>query len=340
MPTQSKPPKAHRAVPFNLIHDRARPLYVPHRSRHVRSSEWRHFEGPILPEWGQFAEQKGFRVHARVRDSRHLELECLRCGSLTAHKLYTLRTARPRCGGCTGERHQSLVEQAQLEFLYRDTQAHRYAYYRAKCGHRLRRQFELIHRVALGLTDVRCEICLQSREEAEAKKQGWTRLGRDPKGNPNYRLYQHSCGRHQRAARANMTWGQVSCSGCGKTWSSKPSYVYLFSIEVGDDTPRLLKLGYSKHPEKRLRHQLGLPRSAKVEILRVISMPTGHDACESEQAAHASLLRQMPAAVPAQTVYSHALNVSSEVYFPFAEPMIQDLMDAIEAEASGNTLIT
>lgn len=169
MHTQPKQAKAHRAVPFNLIHGRARPLYVPHRSRHVRNSEWRQFEGPILQEWQQFAEQKGFRVHARVRDSRHLELECRRCGSLTAHKLYTLRTARPRCGGCTGGRHQSLVEQANLVFLHRDAQAHKYAYYRAKCGHRVRRQFEFVHRVALGLSDIRCEMCLQSREEAEAK---------------------------------------------------------------------------------------------------------------------------------------------------------------------------
>jgi hypothetical protein len=137
-----------------------------------------------------------------------------------------------------------------------------------------------------------------------------------------------------------MTWGQVSCRGCGKTWSAQPSYLYLVSIEVGDETPRLLKLGYSKHPEKRLRHQMGLPKSAKVDFLRVISMPTGHDACEAEQAAHAILLRQMPAAVPAQTVYAHVMNVVSEVYFHAAEPKIHALLDAIEADVSSTSLIT
>ncbi len=42
-----------------------------------------------------------------------------------------------------------------------------------------------------------------------------TRLGRDPKGNPNYRVYRHSCGHSQRVARVNMSWGQVQCAGCG-----------------------------------------------------------------------------------------------------------------------------
>jgi hypothetical protein len=48
----------------------------------------------------------------------------------------------------------------------------------------------------------------------------------------------------------------------------------------------------------------------------------------------------MPAAVPAQTVYGHVLNVTSEVYFPAAEPKIHALLDAIEADVSSTSLIT
>ncbi|AEM41244.1 hypothetical protein KVU_1405 [Ketogulonicigenium vulgare WSH-001] len=55
-----------------------------------------------------------------------------------------------------------------------------------------------------------------------------------------------------------------------------------------------LKLGYSSHPVKRHKHQLGLPKSAEVELLRVVAMPTGHEACVQEKAAHAHLKHVHP----------------------------------------------
>ena len=96
----------------------------------------------------------------------------------------------------------------------------------------------------------------------EAARQGWTRLSRDPKGNPGYRVYQHSCGHVQRVARVNMSWGQVKCARCGSAWNARHSFIYLLRIDVPQMGLHVLKLGFSKTPVKRHRHQLGLPRSA------------------------------------------------------------------------------
>ncbi|MGN7871662.1 hypothetical protein [Paracoccus sp. 22332] len=76
----------------------------------------------------------------------------------------------------------------------------------------------------------------------------------------------------------------------------------------------LLKLGYSANPQKRQRHQLGLPKTAQVTLLRNIAMPTGHAACAAEKRLHARLRRQHPEAVVPPQDYRGILNVVSEVW--------------------------
>lgn len=325
------PRRSGRIVSFEVVTDRGRRLYVPHRSRHMPADVWVDFKRTVPETWRAMARDKGFRIDRRVRDRMHLALECRDCGALTAHKVFTLRTARPRCGGCAEADRVTRAAQAGLTFLHRDNAERHYGIFRAPCGHTVRRQWALIERVISGSTDIRCEICLQQREAEEARRQGWLWLGRDPDGNPSYRLYRHHCGQIQRIARANLQWGQCDCARCGRSWAAKPSFIYLLGLEFTDGTPRLIKLGYSKHPVKRWKHQLKLPKSARVEVIRIIAMPTGHDASGTERAAHAVLLRQHPDFVVPTQIYADVLNVTSEVYWPTAEGVIHTLLDEIEA---------
>jgi hypothetical protein len=318
-------------VPYEVFTSRQRRLHIPHRSRHVPASAWVDFPRRVPAAWHDLAGAKGFRIHARVRDRAHIALECNACGGLTAHRAYTLRTAQPRCGACAEAELSDAARAAGLIFLRRDNVHRHYSLYRAACGHVVRRQHEFVERVAAKRTDVRCERCLRTREQDEALRQGWTRLGRDPKGNLNYRRYRHACGHVQRAARVNVAWGQIKCSRCGGAWNSNPSFIYLLRVEVRSLDLHVLKFGFSKNPLKRMKHQLGLPRGARVELVRVLPMATGHDACAEESAAHAALRRCHPDSVVPPEVYAGVLNTRSEVYEAWAFDPIMNLLDRIEA---------
>jgi hypothetical protein len=320
-----------RGVPFDVVTNRRRRLHVPHRSRHVPAGEWRDYPRPVPEAWARIARDKGFRVHGRIRDRYHVALECDACGGLTAHKSYTLRTAQPRCGACAEADLADAAMAADLTFLRRDGRNHHYGLYRAACGHVIKRQFEFVERVAAKKTDVRCEKCLRSRERDEAARRDWERLGRDPQGNANYRMYRHSCGHSQRVARVNLAWGQVKCAACGGAWNSSPSFIYLLRVEMKSRGIHVLKLGFSKTPVKRMKHQLGLPRSAQVNLVRVLPMASGHVARAQEAALHATLRRRHPDAVVPLEVYAGILTVRSEVYEGWAFDLIMAHLDRIEA---------
>ena len=306
-----------------------KPLYIPHRSRHVHAQSWTPFAGPIKPDWHACADAKGFRVHSRIRDRLHLALECRICGSLTAHKLYTLRTANPACGGCQERARAAKAQAAGLTFLHRDPEDRHYAYYRARCGHTVRRSFELIERVMRGEVEIRCEDCLQQRDAGDARKQGWTLLSDDPAGNDHYRLYQHSCGHQQRVARVNMQWGQVDCAQCGSSWTARKSFLYLVRITWPEQGLSVIKLGYSANPAKRFRHQLGLDTSVQIDVLRTIALPTGHIACVLETQTHADLRKRFPDAVIPTADYAGLINVVTEIYHPDLTDYIQARLDQI-----------
>lgn len=329
-PRPSRP--SVRGVPYEVVTSRQRRLHVPHRSRHVPAGAWVEFPRRVPATWHDLAREKGFKVFSRIRDRYHVALECTACGGLTAHKVFTLRNAQPRCGACAEADLSEAAEAAGLVFLRRDNLHRHYSLYQAGCGHVVRRQREFVERVAARRTDVRCERCLRAREQDEASRQGWTRLRRDPQGNPNYRVYQHRCGHVQRVARVNLAWGQVKCAACGDAWNARNSFIYLLRIEVSQMGLHILKLGFSRTPVKRHRHQLGLPRSAKVELVRVLPMATGHEACAQESSAHATLRRQHPDIVVPPEVYAGVLNVQSEVYQAWAFDLIMGLLDQIKAQ--------
>lgn len=288
--------------------------------------------GPIHAHWAEAARSKGFDLIARVRDRLHVALRCQICGGIHVTRHSVVMTAQPLCPHCIEARWQATASTAGLAWLGRDPEHRHYGRYGLPCGHEVRRQFSFVDRVAASEVAPRCETCLVAREEAEAARFRWTRLGRDPLGNASYRLYRHSCGHTQRIAVANMRWGQCDCAGCGQSWTAKPSFIYLLDIRHPETTRHYLKLGYSSHPVKRHKHQLGLPKDAHVEVLRVVAMPTGHAACAKEKATHARLKRDHPEAVVPHPEYADLMNVVSEIYRPDSLPLLHETLDRIEAE--------
>ena len=295
------------------------------------------FPAPIRPHWQATAAAKGFRILARVHDRYHLLLRCRTCRRDFPTKLFVLMRGQPLCPHCLAARRGALAAEAGVAFLGPDPDHAAYGQFRAPCGHILRRQFDLIARVARGETGLRCETCHTAREAAEARRFGWERLGPCPSGRPNYRLYRHRCGHVQRVAQANMLWGQCDCAGCGQGWSARPSFLYLFEIHLPARGPRparqYLKLGYSAHPVKRHRHQLGLPPDASVAMLRVVAMASGHAACACEMALHRQLRRAHPDAVVPRAEFADGINVTREIYRPALRPVIEAALDRIAADA-------
>ncbi|WP_081615011.1 hypothetical protein [Paracoccus sp. N5] len=288
--------------------------------------------GELHVHWADVARSKGFTLIARVLDRFRIALRCQTCGGIHVARHSVLMSAQPLCPHCIETRWRTTAIAVGLRWLGRDTAHRHYGHYGLPCGHEVRRQFSFVDRVAKGEVAPRCETCLVHREEAEGTRFGWERLGRDPKGNASYRLYRHHCGHEQRIAVANMKWGQCDCAGCGQSWTAKPSYIYLLDIRHQGTKRHYIKLGYSSHPVKRHRHQLGLPKDALVEVLRVVAMPTGHDACAREKAAHARLKRAHPETLVPHPEYADLMNVVSEIYRPESLPILHDTLDRIEAE--------
>ena len=144
--------------------------------------------------------------------------------------------------------------------------------------------------------------------------QGWTRLGIDPEGDPNYRLYRHdACGTDQRIARANMQSGRFSCRGCGKDWPAAPSNIYLMAFTLASGR-QVVKLGYSLNPHSRLHHQLVTDKAMACAILTSIPMSSGHLAILNEKALHKKIRSRFPDAVVDPSEWQGQINIQSEIY--------------------------
>lgn len=306
--------------------------HVPHDLLSVSDLPLVIHPGELHAHWAEAARSKGFDLIARVQDRFRVALRCQTCGGIHVSRHFVVMKAQPLCPHCIAARWRETAIAAGLTWLGRDPEHRHYAHYGLPCGHDVRRQFSFVERIAAGAVTVRCETCLTQREEAEALRFSWTRLGRDPQGNASYRLYRHHCGHEQRIAAANMRWGQCDCASCGESWAAKPSYIYLLDIRHSGTKRHYLKMGYSSHPVKRHMHQLGLPKDTAVEVLRVVAMPTGHDACAMEKAAHARLKRTHPEALVPHPEYADLMNVVSEIYTPESLSLLQVTLDQIAAD--------
>ncbi|MCX7567157.1 GIY-YIG nuclease family protein [Sulfitobacter sp. F26169L] len=287
------------------------------------------FPGKILPHWIEAAHAKGYDIAGRIIDRLHLALRCHLCGEIIQARLFTLMSAQPLCSACIKSGWITTAKSVGLVFIDQCPENRHYAWYEAPCGHTLRRQFELIKRVAAGETGIRCEICHHATEEAEADARGWELVGADPNGDPNYRQYKHiACDHKQRIARTNLQTDRFSCGGCGELWPAAPSNLYVMSFTL-PNSRELVKLGYSNNPLGRLRNQLVRNKDLPCEILRTVPVDTGQQAISLEKALHAKLREAHPATVVDSQVYSGLINVKTEIYEASLTAIILDELDAI-----------
>lgn len=283
---------------------------------------------PILDHWQTTAAEKGFVVVARARDRYTLVVRCRACDQLSLKKRNVVVDHNPDCHICIRTRRETATASLGATCLGPDPQGNRhYGVFKLACGHIVRRQFERVEDAAAGGDALGCETCLEQRYADEASKIGWNLVGPASDGRAGYRQYQHDCDHLQNITVGNMFWGDCDCAGCGESYTSKPSKIYLFAI----DLPGLpvLKLGYSSTPDKRLRHQLGITAGTQTQILREVSMPTGHLAELEERTAHRILLLQHPDWIIPKAIFGERINTQGEIYHPAASATILDLLDAI-----------
>lgn len=282
---------------------------------------------PIPDHWHDWADEKGYEIVDRVIDKNHLHLRCDSCGGYMISRVFVLRSGTPRCPHCLEDRRERLCAEAGVTFIEADG-SHDFRI-RLPCGHETSRQQSLLERVRAGEVNIRCEDCLDARLAAEAEAHGWQVIGDDPENDRDYLLYRHGCGHEQRAAIINMRTGRLTCHGCSDAWTSAPSHIY--AMRFGLQNGRVaIKVGYSRDPWSRLRHQLVTDLEQDAELVRVIPMPSGHDAIRREKRLHSVLRTLHPEAVLEPAEFAGQIKVRSELYCASIAPEIMTLLDDIE----------
>lgn len=288
----------------------------------------------IHAHWRDTAANKGFDILKRIRDRYHLLLRCRTCGATHMGKIFVVMNNQPLCPHCIEHRWQADAKAAGLKWAGRDPQSRHHGFYIADCGHRLRRQIELVKRAAARICDLRCEACHSRKEQTEAEAQGWTLIGPDPEGDPNYRLYRHhKCGHTQRVARVNMQTGRFGCGNCGDDWPAAPSHLYAMQFKLPNGA-LLVKLGFSRNPDSRLRHQLLKHHGLDAQILKSVPMPTGQLALQTEKRLHARVKSTFPDSIAPPDLYAGSINVRSEIYFAEVTREILRLLDEIDTDSA------
>lgn len=272
---------------------------------------------------------KGFDAIAVVVDRTRLIIRCHACGQYQVKRSSVILGNRPECPHCIKSRRLAAAERIGVSFVRHDPDNPRHGHFLLPCGHPIYRQYYRIEDAARGGHALSCDACREEGYAAQSRRFGWHLSGPAQSGKSGYRRYHHTCGHAQDISIGNMLWGACACAGCSLGRTAQPSHMYLFHI----DLPQLpvLKLGYSARPVKRLRHQLGIARTVKTEVIRTIRLPTGHLARAEETQCHAILRRDRPEWLVPKAVYGDAINTVSEIYHPAAAPRIHALLDAIEA---------
>lgn len=287
------------------------------------------FDADVPEAWQEIAQEKGYEITARVRDRYHLVLRHDACGKEMIAKVFTLRTAEPVCPTCLDRRRRELCAAAGVTYLGRSDHPN-YLRILLPCGHGTMRQQELLERVRQGRTAIRCEACLEERLQDEARARSWELIGADPAGDPNYRTYRHDdCGHVQRVAVANMQTGRFTCGGCSDSWTRDKSYIYLmrFVLKNGREA---IKVGFSRDPQSRLRHQLITERDQDARLVRTIGIAMGREAIRREKELHVTLRRLHPDAVLDRAEFADEVRVVSELYDASLKGEIMRRLDDLE----------
>lgn len=286
------------------------------------------FTGNILEKWSEAAKRSGYTITKRVKDRLHVSLQCHTCGSEHRKRISVVLGHTPECPHCISIQRVSDARAVGARLLGRDLKNRHYGHYRLECGHQARRQFHRVNKAAHGGHDLGCEACREQRYTAQASKWGWELIGPADNMKAGYRLYRHACGQFQDIAVVNAMWGDCACKQCSPGRTAKPSWIYIFRIDLPEGS--VLKLGYSARPQKRLKHQLGLSKATTAEVIRVVKMPTGFDARLEEEQAHRALAEHHPDLIVPKSEFGDAINTKGEIYRKQAAPLIHGLLDVIE----------
>lgn len=285
---------------------------------------------PIDPVVSDAADKNGFSTICRVRDHRYVVIECRTCNYRSVRRISVVKNDNPVCHNCIRQRRIEIAQSVGARLVCRDKTKGRHDYvYELKCGHFVSRQVANMERAAAGLFDIACDACRDDKYRRQAERLDWKLEGPALPPRPNYRRYRHSCGHEQNITVQNMYHGDCDCAGCGETWSSKPSYIYIFEIDLPH--VRVVKFGYSSTPEIRLRQQLGISKSVARSVRRKIPVESGNIAVSQEKLCHNALARNCPEFIVPKSVFGDGINTKSEIYYRDALPVFDRLIEAIEA---------
>jgi hypothetical protein len=288
------------------------------------------FRRPLPAHFHDIARAKGFNLEGRGCRSSDLKLKCLNCDQSLQVRRSVVINNKVECNHCLWRRRFDSAMAVGATILSAVPRQHKLAHLVLKCGHVATRQYGRIERAARGGHDLGCEDCREARYAEEADGSGWTLVGKAQNDKQGYRAYRHRCGHTQDHMTGNMLTQQIDCAGCGETWASKPSKIYLFRITLRRMT--VLKFGFSSNPPRRLYQQLGDAARDTGQILRVIDLRTGHAALNHENWAHNVLRRNHPEIVVPRSAFEGQITTKSEIYTCAAEPHIRRLMDVIESK--------
>jgi hypothetical protein len=279
------------------------------------------------------ASLKGFSAIGRLKKNGYYALRCLSCFEIVRARHSVVLHCQPTCKSCLAGKHRIAAAGAGLQLLRRDPDNRQHAFFLAACGHVIRREFDLVQRTARGEAGVRCETCLAEEHRATAEARGWALIGPDPEDRISYRLYRHQCcGAEQSVAMANMQSGRFGCNSCGTAWPASRSALYVMQFALKGNVSAI-KLGFSRDPASRLTYQLLSGVETTGKLLRVVEMQTGAMAIRTEKALHKRIATEMPDALLPQRLFRGQIRVRSELYYPAALPLINQLLDELEPAA-------
>jgi hypothetical protein len=205
------------------------------------------------------------------------------CGREQQATLNSMRRNKVRCIYCMEQAWHNEATAQGWTFVS-EIDGH-YAFYTHKeCGHEQRVRIDAMRDGA-----VRCQHCKEKAWRNDATAQGWTFVAQ---ADSQYGNYTHSCG-YEKQARINyMRLGKVVCNGCGESWVTKPSNVYLLDITTTCGK-RFLKVGIARAVTRRIT-AYGLPDGAKIKVLYAKAYATGAEASKIEKRLHKNATKIHP----------------------------------------------
>jgi hypothetical protein len=233
-------------------------------------------------KWQAEAREQGWTFERNV-DKLHAEYSHDACGQKQKVRRGDMRLAQVKCHGCMKQAWRDDAAARGWTFVAQ-TGGRDAVYVHNACGYEQQIQFGHMRRGHL-----RCSHCATQALCKEAAAQGWT-FERTLDG--SYASYTHSCGHNQPLTRSAMRNGQVVCHGCGESWATKPSNVYLLDITTACGQ-RFLKAGIARVVTRRAQ-EYGLAPGAKIKVLYAKAYATGAEACKVEKRLHKTATKIHP----------------------------------------------